>query len=152
VRLCTFRHQKPHDDIACSILRQFDHIAVVGLSDNPWRDSNYVAAYLLRQGYSITPINPHIAEVFGLSSYPNLLSAPRPVEVVEVFRREEFIPEIIEEAIKVGAKAVWIEGGMGDKASLSRAKQAGLRVVTHRCMMIDHDLHLGGQGPASHIR
>ncbi len=141
-RRCTTRHQEPQDDIVCKILREYDHVAVVGLSDNPWRDSNYVASYLLRQGYSITPVNPSISHVFGIASYPDLRSAPPPVEVVEIFRKDEFIPEIIEQAIMVGAKAIWIEGGLGDEVAVARARQAGLPVVRHRCMMIEHDLHL----------
>ncbi len=142
-RRCSYRHQKPEDDVICSILRAYDHIAVVGLSDDPWHDSNYAAAYFMQQGYIVQPINPHVPEVFGLSSYPDLLASPGPIETVQIFRRNDFVPEIVEQAMAVGAKAVWIEEGLDDGATVARARNAGLRVVTHRCMMVEHDLHLG---------
>ncbi len=142
-RRCSYKHQKPEDDVICTILREFNHIAVVGLSDDPWHDSNYAAAYFMRQGYVVKPVNPRIPEVFGLISYPDLLAAPKPIETVQIFRRNEFVPEIVAQAMKVGAKAIWIEEGLDDGVSVANARKAGLRVVTHRCMMVEHDLHLG---------
>ncbi len=142
-RLCSYKHQKPEDDIICSILKAYNHIAVVGLSDDPWQDSNYAAAYFMRQGYIVQPVNPEIPEVFGLSAYATLLETPGPIETVQIFSRNGSVPEIVDQAVKVGAKAVWIEEGSGDGAAVMRARNAGLRVVTQRCMMVEHDLHLG---------
>ncbi len=142
-RQCSYRHQKPEDDVICSILKSFNHIAVVGLSDDPWQDSNYAAAYFMQQGYIVRPVNPEVSEVFGICSYPDLLATPGPIETVQIFRRNGEVPKIVEQAMKVGAKAVWIEEGLDEEASVERARKAGLRVVTHRCMMVEHDLHLG---------
>ncbi len=144
LRKCHFSHQTGLDDVVCSILREFRRIAVVGLSDDPWRDSNYVAAYMMRHGYAITPVNPNVPLVFGRVACPNLRSAPGPIEVVEIFRRREYVSKSVEEAIQVGARAVWIEGGFADESVAEHARRAGLRVVMQRCMMIEHDNHLGG--------
>jgi predicted CoA-binding protein len=131
------------DDVVCSVLWEFNRIAVVGLSDNPWRDSNYVATYLLEQGYLILPVNPHVSRVLGLKAYADLLSTPGPVEVVEVFRRADAIAGVVDQAIEVGAKAIWIEGGFIDAALAARTREAGLRVVMDRCMAVEHEKHLG---------
>jgi hypothetical protein len=103
------KHPTPLDDTICTILREFKRIAVIGLSDKPWRDSNRVAGYLLQHGYTTLPVNPEISAVFGLRCYPDLVAAPRPVEVVDIFRRTEFVPAIVDMAIEIGAKAVWMQ-------------------------------------------
>jgi predicted CoA-binding protein len=136
-------HQDPLDDTICMVLGMFRRIAVVGLSDKPWRESNRVAGYLLQQGYTILPVNPEIPEVFGLKSYPDLLSVPPPLEVVDIFRRKEFIPELVDMAIEAGAKAVWMQSGLDDPVSAERASVAGLHVVMNRCMKIEHSRHRG---------
>ncbi len=136
-------HSTPLDDTICMILREFKRIAVVGLSDKPWRDSNRVAAYLLRHGYAILPVNPEIDEVFGLKSYPDLAAAPRTVEVVDIFRGKEFIPAAVDQAIEIGAKAVWMQSGLEDEDSAERARKAGLSVVMNRCMAVEHSRHIG---------
>lgn len=136
-------HYTPLDDTICMVLREFRRIAVVGLSDKPWRDSNRVAAYLLRHGYTILPVNPEIDEVFGLKCYSDLAAAPRPVEVVDIFRRKEFIPAIVDQAIKIGARAVWMQSGLKDEDSTGRARKAGLSVVMNRCMAVEHSRHIG---------
>ncbi len=125
------------------ILRECHRIAVIGLSEKPWRDSNRVAAYLLQHGYTILPVNPEMSEVFGIKSYSDLRAVPRPVEVVDIFRRKEFIPEIVDTAIEIGAKAVWMQLGLEDEASAERARKAGLSVVMNRCMAVEHSLHPG---------
>ena len=140
---CIMNHRTPLDDTICMILRECRRIAVIGLSEKPWRDSNHVAGYLLRKGYTILPVNPEISEVFGIKSYPDLLAAPRPVEVVDIFRRKEFIPEIVDMAIEIGAKAVWMQLGLEDEASAERARKAGLSVVMNRCMAVERSLHSG---------
>jgi hypothetical protein len=125
------------------VLSKFRRIAVVGLSDKPGRESNRVAGYLLRRGYTILPVNPEISEVFGLRCYPDLLAAPPPLEVVDIFRRREFIPALVDMAIEARAKVVWMQSGLEDQASAKRARAAGLLVVMNRCMAVEHSRHWG---------
>ena len=102
-----------------------------------------MAAYLLEQGYDIIPVNPRFKAILGMASYPNLFSAPGPVEVVNVFRRVEHIPEIVEQAIAIGARAVWMQAGLEHQQAAERARHAGLLVVMNRCIMVEHGLHFG---------
>jgi uncharacterized protein len=140
---CKMEHRNPIDDTICSILTSYSRIAIVGLSSKPWRDSSRVGSYLLEQGYEIFPVNPEIGNTLGLKAYPDLPSVPRPVEVVDIFRRIQYIPEIVERAIEVGAKAIWMQTGLIDEASAERSRQAGLQVVMNRCMMFEHTMHFG---------
>ena len=111
------------------ILRESKTIAVVGLSDNPTRPSHEVAAYLKAQGYRIIPVNPSVGEVLGEKSYPDLGSIPDEVDVVDVFRRPEHVPAVVDEAIKKGARTLWLQDGVGNPAAEEKARQAGMRVV-----------------------
>lgn len=120
------------------ILKRSKVIAVVGLSSNPDRDSYRVAKYLKEQGYRIIPINPTVQEVLGERSYPDLLSAPEKMDVVDIFRRSEDVPPVVEQAIKVGAKAVWMQLGIVNNDAAARAKAHGLDVVMDRCMLVEH--------------
>lgn len=120
------------------ILRKYRTIAVVGLSSNPARPSHGVAAYLKAHGYRIIPVNPRESEVLGERAYPDLRSVPEPIEVVDVFRRSEDVPPIVEEAIEVGAKAVWMQTGIVNAEAARRAWEAGLEVVMDRCMRTAH--------------
>lgn len=120
------------------IVRQARTIAVVGLSPNPERPSYEVASYLKSQGYRIVPVNPTVAEVLGEKSYPDLKSIPEPVDVVDIFRRPEDVPPIVEQAIAIGAKAVWMQLGVVNEEAAHRARQAGLGVVMDRCLMVEH--------------
>jgi predicted CoA-binding protein len=128
--------QRP--DPAEKILRSARTIAVVGLSANPRRPSHGVARYLQRAGYRIIPVNPNVAEVLGERAYPTLSELPEPVDVVEVFRRSEFAGPIVDEAIAVGAGAVWLQDGVVDEAAAERGRAAGLDVVMDDCMMRRH--------------
>jgi predicted CoA-binding protein len=112
------------------ILRESKTIAVVGLSDNPARPSHEVAAYLQSQGYRIIPVNPGVDEVLGQKSYPDLTSIPEPVDVVDVFRRPENVPAIVDEAIAKGARSLWLQDGVGNPAAEEKARRAGMRVVS----------------------
>ncbi|MEA2635521.1 MAG: uncharacterized protein QOJ33_38 [Chloroflexota bacterium] len=125
-------------DPADRILRSARTIAVVGLSANPRRPSYGVARYLQRAGYRIIPVNPNIAEVLGERAYATLSELPGPVDVVEVFRRSEFAGAIVDEAIAIGAGAVWLQDGVVDAAAAERARAAGLDVVMDDCMMRRH--------------
>lgn len=104
-------------------------IAVVGLSPNPQRPSHYVAKYLQEQGYRVVPINPLIEEALGEKSYPDLRSVPVPIDMVDIFRRPEHVPPLIEEAIEIGAKYVWMQDGVVHEAGAAQARAAGLSVV-----------------------
>jgi predicted CoA-binding protein len=128
--------QRP--DPAEKILRSARTIAVVGLSANPRRPSHGVARYLQRAGYRIIPVNPNVAEVLGERAYPTLSELPEPVDVVEVFRRSDFAGPIVDEAITIGAGAVWLQDGVVDEAAAERARAAGLDVVMDDCMMRRH--------------
>ena len=125
-------------DPADKILRSARTIAVVGLSANPRRPSHGVARYLQRAGYRIIPVNPNVAEVLGERAYATLSELPGPVDVVEVFRRSEFAGAIVDEAIAIGAAAVWLQDGVVDEAAAERARAAGLDVVMDDCMMRRH--------------
>lgn len=140
MRNCSTEHQTSLDETICAVL-DLQHVAVVGLSDREWRDSHRVARYLADNGYTIVPINPEIREVLGRRSYPDLASAPRPIEVVNVFRRVEHVAAIVEDAIRAGAKAVWTQYGLVDRAAAARAESAGLQVVMDRCIMVEHARH-----------
>ena len=125
-------------DPAEKILRSAHTIAVVGLSANPQRPSHGVARYLQRAGYRIIPVNPNVAEVLGERAYATLSELPGPVDVVEVFRRSDFAGAIVDDAIAVGAGAVWLQDGVVDEAAAARARAAGLDVVMDDCMMRRH--------------
>jgi predicted CoA-binding protein len=124
-----------------NILEESKTVAVVGLSPREERDSHRVAKYLQIQGYRIIPVNPNADEVLGERSYPDLASVPEPIDVVDVFRRSEAVPEVVEEAIKVGARTVWMQEGVIHEEAAARAREAGLQVVMDRCMMIEHRWH-----------
>lgn len=120
------------------ILNSSRTIAVVGLSPKPDRPSYVVASYLKEQGYRIIPVNPQEKEILGEPSYPDLGSIPEAVDVVDIFRRSEEVPAIVEEAIKIGAKAVWMQEGVINEEAATRAKEAGLLVVMDKCMRKEH--------------
>lgn len=121
------------------ILERSRTIAVVGLSDKPERDSYKVASYLLEAGYAIIPVNPNIKEWRGMKAYPSLLEVKGKVDIVDIFRRSEHVPEVVEQAIQVGAKTVWMQLGIVDDAAARRARAAGLEVIMDRCMRIEHE-------------
>jgi predicted CoA-binding protein len=131
-------------ETAARILRELRRVAVVGISDRPERDSHRVAAYLQRAGYTIIPVNPNVDEVLGLRCWPDLELAPKPIEVVDVFRRSELVPPVVEAAIRVGARAVWMQDGVVHEEAAARARAAGLLVVMDRCMLRDHAAGLAG--------
>lgn len=120
------------------ILRKYRKIAVVGISNDRTRASNGVSRYMLGQGYEIVPVNPLIAEFEGIPAVPDLLSAPDGIEIVNIFRRPEHVPEIVEEAIAKGAKVVWMQLGVSHDEAAARAREAGLEVVMDRCILQEH--------------
>jgi predicted CoA-binding protein len=120
------------------ILRIGRTIAVVGLSAKRYRPSYGVAEYMQRAGYRIIPVNPHETEVLGEKCYPDVESVPEPIDIVDIFRRSEFVPEIVEAAIRKGAKAIWMQEGVIHEEAARRAQEAGLEVVMDRCILKDH--------------
>jgi uncharacterized protein len=112
-------------------------IAVVGLSDDPSRASFGVASYLLAAGKEVIPVNPKHDRVLGLKCYPSLKAAPGPIELVDVFRRAEFCPDVVREAIEVGAKGVWLQSGIISDEARELAGRAGVDYVENRCLMVD---------------
>jgi predicted CoA-binding protein len=120
------------------ILRVGRTIAVVGLSAKRYRPSYGVAEYMQRAGYRIIPVNPHETEVLGEKCYPDVDSVPEPIDIVDIFRRSEFVPEIVEAAIRKGAKVVWMQEGVIHEEAARRAQEAGLEVVMDRCILKDH--------------
>jgi uncharacterized protein len=129
---------KPTWDGLKQILDSTKTIAIVGLSNKPDRPSYDVASYLQRVGYRIIPVNPTIAEVLGEKAYKSLLDIPDRVDVVQIFRRPQHVPAIIEEAIAIGAQVVWMQPGAAHEEAAARAEAAGLRAVVGACMMTVH--------------
>lgn len=125
-------------DPMTQILRQSRTIAVVGLSSKRHRPSYGVAEYLQSAGYRIIPVNPRETEVLGERAYATLEEVPVAVDIVDIFRRSEFVPEIVESAIRIGAKAVWMQEGVIHDGAAERARQAGLIVVMDACILKEH--------------
>ena len=113
-------------------------IAVVGLSGKRFRASNGVAEYMQMAGYRIIPVNPQESEVLGEKSYPDLDSVPEAIDIVDIFRRSEFVPEIVEAAIRKGAKVIWMQEGVIHEEAARKAEAAGLEVVMDRCILKEH--------------
>ena len=120
------------------ILDEYKTIVVVGLSSNTWRASHSVSAYMQAKGYRIIPVNPNETEVLEEKAYAALADVPEQVELVNVFRRSEEAGAVIDEAIRLGAKAVWLQEGVIDQAAARRAVDAGLLVVMDRCILKEH--------------
>ena len=126
------------------ILERYKHIAMVGLSSNPFRPSHFAAIYLLAEGYEVVGVNPRETEVLGRPCFPSLRDIPGPVEVVDIFREPSAVPAVVGDAIVIGAKVVWMQLGVIHEEAAERARQAGLEVVMDRCMKIEHARFFGG--------
>jgi uncharacterized protein len=120
------------------ILEECRTIAVVGLSSNPSRPSNSVSGYMKRNGYTVIPVNPNETEVFGEKAYPDLSAVPQEIDLVDIFRRSDEAGTAVDQAIAVGAKAVWLQEGVIDTSAAQRALDAGLLVVMDRCWLKEH--------------
>jgi predicted CoA-binding protein len=120
------------------ILKTYHTVAVVGVSPDPEKPSYWVFNYLSGQGYNVIPVNPKMNEIVGKKCYPSLSAIPEKVEVVDIFRRAEDVPPIVEEAIRIGARAVWMQEGIVNEAAAKKARDAGLLVVMDRCMFKEH--------------
>ena len=124
--------------LAAKILNEYHTVAVVGASANPERPNYRVASYLTEHGYCVIPVNPTVQQILGKTSYADLSSIPETVEVVDIFRRSEEVMPIVEEAIKIRAKVVWMQEGVINEEAASRARDAGLLVVMDKCMRKEH--------------
>ncbi len=124
--------------LEAEILNKYRNVAIIGISPNPERPSYRVGAYLAEHGYNIIPVNPTVQQVLGKASYGTLASIPGKVEVVDIFRKSEDVMPIVEEAIKIGAKAVWMQEGIVNEEAAAKARAAGLAVVMNKCMRKEH--------------
>ncbi len=149
---CEMPDSNPPSEEITRILNESKTIAVVGLSDNPERDSHRVAKYLMEKGYRVIPVNPGKSEILGEKCYPDLASVPEKIDVVDVFRSVDAIPGIVDEAIRVGARTVWMQLGLAHKASAEKARKAGLGVVQGKCIKVEHSRIHGGGGMTFNVQ
>jgi predicted CoA-binding protein len=132
------------DDKIREILKNARTIATVGLSSSPAKVSFHIAAYLKSQGYRVIPVNPTAERILGERAYPDLLSVPDPVDVVQIFRKPEDVLPIVDQAIQKGAKVVWMQEGITNPEAAARAEAAGLQVVQDHCMRVEHRRLIAG--------
>ncbi len=125
-------------DAILEILKKYKTIGVVGLSSNPMRPSYGVTEYMQSAGYRIIPVNPNETEVLGEKSYAQLEDVPEKIEIVNVFRRAENVPPVVESAIRIGAKVVWMQPGIENERAAEKARAAGLTVVEDACIFVEH--------------
>jgi len=135
---CELPEYNPPSGEVKAVLKEYKTVAVVGLSPKPERDSHKVARYLKEQGYDIIPVNPGQKEILGSTSYPNLKAIPFPVDIVDIFRKPEAIPPIVDDAIEIGAKVVWMQLGIANNQAAEKAREAGLQVVMSKCIKVEH--------------
>jgi len=133
----------PASDPIRNLLERSRTIAVVGLSDSPLRPSHGVSAYMQAQGYRIIPVNPKIQDALGEKSYPSLLEVPETIDIVNVFRRPEFVEEIVDQAIRLGIPAVWMQEGVIHPTAAEKARKAGMFVAMDLCILKEHRARFG---------
>ncbi|MGH9498649.1 MAG: CoA-binding protein [Terriglobales bacterium] len=133
----------PSPDPIAELLKRARTIAVVGLSNNPLRPSHGVSAYMQTQGYRIIPVNPEIKGSLGEKAYPSLREVPEKIDIVNIFRRPEFVGEVVDLAIQLKIPAVWMQEGVINEAAAKRARKAGALVVVDRCILKEHKARLG---------
>jgi hypothetical protein len=130
-------------DLIHELLSRVKTIAVVGLSDRPLRPSHGVSAYIQAQGYRIIPVNPEITEALGEKAYPSLLDVPEKIDLVDVFRRPEYVDEIVEQAIQLKIPAIWLQEEVINERAAEKARKAGMFVVMDRCILKEHRARFG---------
>ena len=133
----------PGADAILELLRNYKAIAVVGLSSNPMRPSHGVTEYMQGAGYRIIPVNPNETEVLGEKSYARLEDVPEKIDIVNVFRRAEEVPPVVESAIRIGAKAIWMQLGIENEEAAEKARAAGLVVIEDACILVEHRRRAG---------
>ncbi len=130
----------PQSDPIAELLRRAKTIAVVGLSANPLRPSHGVSAYMQSHGYRIIPVNPQIEECLGERAYPSLLEVPEKIDIVDIFRRPEFVEEAVDQAIQLKVPAIWMQEDVIHEKAAEKARKAGIFVVMDRCILKEHQL------------
>ena len=133
----------PQPDPIRELLSRAKTIAVVGLSDNPFRPSHGVSAYMQSHGYKIIPVNPTIAEALGEKSYPSLLEVQEKIDVVNIFRRPEYVEEIVDQSISLKIPAVWMQEGVINERAAEKARRAGMLVAMDLCILKEHQARFG---------
>ncbi len=132
--------QNPSNNEIRDILTSAKTIAVVGLSDNPERESYAIAKEMQKRGYKIVPVNPNVTEVLGEQAYPSVTAIPHPVDVVNIFRRSEALPQVVQEAVQTSAPVIWAQQGIYNEEAAKIVKSAGKTMVMDRCIMVMHSL------------
>jgi predicted CoA-binding protein len=135
---CEIPEYNPPSEEIKAILDKYKTVAIVGLSPKPERDSHKVARYLKENHYRIVPVNPGQKEILGEKCYPNLKAIPFPIDVVDIFRRPEAIPPVVDDAIEIAAKVVWMQLGLAHNQAAAKSRKAGLEVVMNKCIKIEH--------------
>jgi uncharacterized protein len=133
----------PKPDPIADLLRSAKNIAVVGLSNNPLRPSYGVSAYMQSNGYRIIPVNPEIKETLGETAYPSLLDVPEKIDIVNIFRRPEFVEKIVDQSIQLNVPAIWMQEEVINEKAAEKARTAGIFVVMDRCILKEHKIRLG---------
>ncbi|MDI3328696.1 MAG: CoA-binding protein [Alicyclobacillaceae bacterium] len=133
----------PSEDVLREILLNARTIAVVGLSADPDRPSHAVSAQMQKRGYRIIPVNPKLSEVLGERSYPSLLDIPHPVDIVNVFRRSEALPDVVREAVQISAPVIWAQEGVYDEEAAAIAARHGKTMIMDRCIAVAHSILVG---------
>lgn len=141
--VCEFPQYNPPDEKIKEILEKYKTVAVVGISAKTDRDSHQVARFLKENGYKIIPVNPRYEQVLDEKCYPSLLKVPDSVEIVDIFRRPDAVEEIVEQAIQIDAKVIWMQLGIVNNEAAKKALDAGLEVVMSRCMKIEYNRYFG---------
>jgi len=131
------------EDAVAKLLKSARNIAVVGLSASPLRPSHGVAAYMQSHGYKIIPVNPEITNVLGEDAYPSLADVPEKIDIVDIFRRPEFVPPIVDQAIQLKVSAIWMQEGVVHNQAAEKARRAGILVVMDRCILKEHHARFG---------
>jgi hypothetical protein len=128
----------PQPDSITELLKRARTIAVVGLSNSPFRPSHGVAAYMQTHGYRIIPVNPQIQEALGEPAYPSLLHIPEKIDIVDIFRRPEYVDEVVDQAIQLKVPAIWMQEGVIHEKAAEKARRAGIFVVMDHCILKEH--------------
>ena len=128
----------PQSDPIAELLKRAKTIAVVGLSDNPLRPSHGVSAYMQSHGYRIIPVNPHVKECLGEKAYASILELPEKIDIVNIFRRPEYVEEVVDQAIQLKVPAIWMQEEVIHEKATEKARKAGIFVVMDRCILMEH--------------
>lgn len=139
---CEFPRDNASNEEIKTIIENSKIIAIVGLSTDESKDSFKVAEYLIQNGYKIIPVNPKYLEILGEKCYPDLKSIPKQIDIVDIFRKTEAIPSIVDDSIEIKAKIVWMQSGLCHNASAEKARKAGLKVVMNKCLKVEHAMLL----------